>query len=50
MQRFRLTSAGRSASASEIRRPLGLTLFQLILGAWAAFWLLPAELWLRAEF
>ena len=29
---------------------LGLTLFPFILGAWAAFWLLAAELWLRAEF
>ena len=50
MLRFRLTSAGRSASASEIRRPLGLTPFPFILGAWAAFWLLAAELWLCAEF
>ena len=29
---------------------LGLTLFPFILGAWAAFGLLAAELWLCAEF
>jgi len=29
---------------------LDLTLFPFILGAWAAFWLLAAELWLCAEF